>query len=155
MRRLWNNKLVLTITIFFSTLSLGTVMAYDPGYGVSVDIPFTFNAGTTKLPAGEYTIVRNSNQDSSMKISNADDSVAVMLLVADTSEPIHPQNPELVFDRIGNKDFLREVRMDEISYLFTVSPQEEQMKLTGKKSEMHKLSGTYLQEHKNGKMDVY
>lgn len=111
-----------------------------PGYGVEAKIPFEFTAGDTQLPAGNYLIVRSSNVEPSMEISNEDKSIKVFLLVEYMSEMDGTQPAELVFHKIGDKDFLSEVRTQSDIYQLEESQQEKQLVMQGSQSEAHKIS---------------
>jgi hypothetical protein len=148
MRKLINTKSLLTLALFVSVFALSPVMATEsfPGYGVQADIPFAFNAGDTLLPAGNYRIVRSSNVQPSLEVLNEDGSVGVFLLVEDSFDTKEPEISELVFTKIGGKDFLKEVHTESTDYQLETSHQEKQLEVQGTKSEIYKIAGVKIKK---------
>jgi hypothetical protein len=74
---------------------------------LEVNIPFQFQAGNAKLPAGEYRIhmVGDSNL-TVMLISAADDSTSTFFQVTETSAKSAPTKSELIFNKYGDHYFL-------------------------------------------------
>lgn len=74
----------------------------------SFEIPFSFNVGKDKLPAGKYEVKRVSS--SSFLLRNATGDVAVIALSPLTINEKALENAEkLVFNRYGNQYFLRQI----------------------------------------------
>jgi hypothetical protein len=148
MKKLINTKSLLILTLFVSVFALSPVMATTsfPGYGVQAEIPFAFNAGDTLLPAGSYRIVRSSNVQPSLEVLNEDGNVGVFLLVEDSFDTKEPETSELVFKKIGGKEFLREVHTQSTDYQLEMSHQEKQLVMQGTKSETHKISGVQIKK---------
>jgi hypothetical protein len=72
-----------------------------------VNVPFTFNVGNAKLPAGEYRInVMDDSNLSVMTISNTDGSASAFFQVRETQAGSTPDQSELIFNRYGNTYFL-------------------------------------------------
>lgn len=142
MHKLFKTKSLLILGVFTFAMSLSTAMAFTlhPGYGVEANIPFAFNAGETQLPAGNYIIVRTSDVDPAMKLTNENSNISVFLPVEDMAEMNGSETSELVFNKIGDKDFLSEVRTDGDTYQFEKSHQEKQLVMNGSKAEHHKIS---------------
>ena len=142
MNKLFNTRWLLTTILFFSTAFLGIASAQmeNADLGVKAQIPFAFNAGNTRLPAGDYTIVRTTDINPDMEIRNADDTIGVLLIVEDTPSAMHPQNAELVFDKINQKEFLREVHTTQTDFQFPVSRTEKKLEMKGAKSQSHKIT---------------
>ena len=142
MHRAFKTHLYLTLAVFTFAMSLSTAMAFTlhPGYGVEATIPFDFNAGDTHLPAGKYLIVRTSTVEPSMELTNEAKNIKVFLLVEDMSEVKDSLPAELVFHKIGDKDFLSGVRTEGDAYQFEQSHQEKQLVMNGSKSQTHKIS---------------
>lgn len=70
---------------------------------IRVNVPFSFIAGTTRLPAGEYEIsTPNVNSDYTLLIRevNGHGSALVQTMPV-SSEPGMARKTELVFDRVG------------------------------------------------------
>jgi hypothetical protein len=77
---------------------------------LEVNIPFQFQAGNAKLPAGEYRIhvVGDSNL-TVMRISAADDSTSTFFQVTETEAKSAPNKSELIFNKYGDQYFLAKV----------------------------------------------
>jgi len=77
---------------------------------LEVNIPFQFQAGNAKLPAGEYRIhvVGDSNL-TEMRISAADDSTSTFFQVTETEAKSAPTKSELIFNKYGDQYFLAKV----------------------------------------------
>ena len=76
------------------------------------NIPFTFNVGQTKLPAGKYTItvVNPSSDRKVLQIRNADGHSSAMIQT--TSELRNAaDNAKLVFHRYGDRYFFAQAQM--------------------------------------------
>ncbi|MEJ2111937.1 MAG: hypothetical protein P8Z37_18905 [Acidobacteriota bacterium] len=146
MRKLFKSKLLLTLAMFVPVISLSTVMAFtlDPGYGVKAEIPFAFNAGNKQFPAGEYSIVRTETVEPTMVVKNANGIDEEFLVVEDTNNMMQTQTPEIVFHKIGDKEFLREIRTGETVYLFEAPRLEKQLEMQSKKMEVHKISSSQI-----------
>ena len=78
---------------------------------IRAKIPFDFNVGDKKLPAGKYTFSRLSgNYDSKvMSVSSADAGAHVFQLTFDTSVPTPKNESTLVFHKYGDQYFLEQV----------------------------------------------
>ena len=86
-----------------SFVSIGQVMAQD--HAVQATIPFDFAAGNKVLPAGTYTIATKSTN--MIVISNGEQPEVVSAVLRDANES---KNQLLVFDRLGDRYFLNEIR---------------------------------------------
>jgi hypothetical protein len=148
MKTLMNTKSLLILALFMSVFALSPVMATEsyPGYGVQADIPFAFNAGDTLLPAGNYRIVRSSDIEPALEVLNEDGSVGVFLLVKDSFDTKEPETSELVFEKIGGKDFLTEVHTESTDYQLETSHQEKKLEMQGTKSLTPKIAGMHYKK---------
>lgn len=142
MKTLFKNKMFLTLMMIFSGFFAGSVFALDltEGRAVQADIPFGFMAGNTQVPSGEYDVVQVSDYGPILELRNNSNKVEVLLPVEYTVDSTGPQSSELVFDKIDNKDFLREIRMDDFSFELTKPEQEVKLEMLGHKKESHRLS---------------
>ena len=86
-----------------SFVSIGQVMAQD--HAVQATIPFEFAAGNKVLPAGTYTIATRSTN--MIIISNHDQPAVETAALRDPNES---KKQVLVFDRLGDRYFLSEIR---------------------------------------------
>jgi urease accessory protein UreE len=83
------------------------------------DVPFTFQAGATQLPAGHYLITED-HQRQCIKIRNLDThAVAVVPVMQNAPGPL---KAVLVFHHIGNQHFLTEVSAGADSLDLTLLP---------------------------------
>jgi hypothetical protein len=97
---------LLILSILALTLFAGNAHAQIVG-DLTVDIPFQFHAGNTKLPAGKYRIHMLDNSDLMlMEISSADGSTSALFEVQSTEANSAPAKSELIFNKYGNRYFL-------------------------------------------------
>src|ERR1043166_6455437 len=68
------------------------------------NIPFEFNVGNQKLPAGEYMVRVIGSDDSILQISNIDGRKSVVLLTRSVQGKMQ-DNGKLVFNRYGDTHF--------------------------------------------------
>jgi hypothetical protein len=73
-------------------------------------IPFAFEVGSNSLPAGEYTVERMGSVSGTYAIRNEDGTNSIFFH-AFTAEPRFGKDKDwtLVFDRLGEKNFLKNV----------------------------------------------
>jgi hypothetical protein len=83
-------------------VSIGQAMAQD--HAVQATIPFEFRAGNKVLPAGTYTIATGT--DNLIVITNHDQPAVVTVALRDGRDL---RKQELVFDKYGDRYFLREI----------------------------------------------
>lgn len=101
--------------MMFMTLSLLVVAGLSSAQAqisrrLEVDIPFKFTVGDTTLPAGKYYVKQPGDMElQALEISSADGKVSVFALVENAQGDKTPSKSELVFDRYGDRDFLRQV----------------------------------------------
>jgi hypothetical protein len=77
---------------------------------LEANIPFQFQAGNAKLPAGEYRIhVVQASNLTVMRISAADDSTSTFFQVTETEAKSAPTKSELIFNKYGDQYFLAKV----------------------------------------------
>lgn len=67
-------------------------------------IPFAFTVGQTEMPAGTYTISRES--DSAIVIRDSNTAKGVLSLFSSEQAGSSDDTPKLVFNKYGNKYFL-------------------------------------------------
>jgi len=110
--------IALTLTVLFGAgLS---AHAQDPD-SVVVKVPFEFVAGASTLPAGTYTIGRNSSgANPGLNIRSDEHSVFLLPIDAD-SVPGGP--PKLSFEHVVGKYFLSKVETPERVYNLNTSPE--------------------------------
>ena len=97
-----------TLFSLLITLALATAAVSAQTRSVRASIPFNFNAGDSKLAAGEYTI-RRISQDA-LVIESADGKTRVMVAAPRSIDQRLNQGKEkLVFHRYANNYFLSQV----------------------------------------------
>jgi hypothetical protein len=135
------------VMMFVSSMAMGVGIAQvnDNDYGVQANIPFAFTVHNTRLPAGNYEIVRVSDVDSVFEIHNADNSVAVLLMADNTKDTIsHAQNPEIVFDEIGGQYFMRGLNTEDYGYTYAEPRMEKKLEMQGQKVESHSVQCKHM-----------
>jgi hypothetical protein len=78
---------------------------------ITANVPFSFMVGNTSLPAGEYEFLApnvNSNYTLLIRRVNGDRSIIAPAMPVSLGYKTAPKT-ELVFDRVGDKEFLRQV----------------------------------------------
>lgn len=74
---------------------------------IEVNVPFQFQAGNAKLPAGEYRIhMLDDSNLTVMQISSADGSTSTVFQVEDTEPTSAATKSEVIFNRYGDQYFL-------------------------------------------------
>jgi hypothetical protein len=74
---------------------------------LEVNVPFQFQAGNTKLPAGKYIIhVLDDSNLQVIEISSADGSTSALFEVEPAEASSTPAKTELIFNKYGNRYFL-------------------------------------------------
>jgi len=136
MNRLFKNKMFLTMMMLVFSSAMGVAVAqvnnYD--YGVQANIPFVFRVENTRLPAGNYEIVKVSDVDSAFEIHNTDNSVAVFIMAEGATDVLSgTQHPEIVFDQIDGKYFLRKLNTEDYEYTYAKTSQEKKLEMAGQK----------------------
>lgn len=149
MNKLFKNKMFLTMIMFLSSMAtgIGVAQGLDNNAGIEANIPFAFTIENTRLPAGNYDVVGISDVDSIFEMQNDDNSVAVLLVPEETKDRLSQINaPEMVFDKIGNKYFLRELQTEDYGYKYAMSHQEKQLEMQGQKAESHRVQCTHMKK---------
>jgi hypothetical protein len=141
MNKLRINKWFMSLLMLFSAVAMSIVLAQaqDIDTGVKTDIPFAFTAGNTSLPAGQYEIVPVETVEPTLELRNAKNDTSVLLVVETKRSVMKEPTPEVVFDKIGNREFLRGVHTEEFVYRIVESNQEKNMEMNGHKSISHKV----------------
>lgn len=102
---------ILRSSLIACALTIGTLAstqtaAAQGGNAVAqANIPFAFQSGNQHMPAGEYRITRDDHLILLRGPSNAADYV----LMNETVSVKAPSKGKIVFDRYGDKYFLREI----------------------------------------------
>ena len=96
--------LVLALTFYASNTQAQIVGALE------ANIPFQFHAGNTKLPPGKYVIRMLEASDLTvMEIRSADGTTSALFEVLQSDANSRPAKSELIFNKYGNRYFLRKL----------------------------------------------
>jgi hypothetical protein len=77
---------------------------------VKADIPFAFQVEGKTLPAGQYTIERVWSNYTDLLAIRGDKNHSQALFVTESIQKLQPsKDTQLVFDRIGNHYFLKDI----------------------------------------------
>jgi hypothetical protein len=90
-------------------------------------VPFAFEVGGATLPSGEYTLRQLEDLDPNvLELRSRDGGRVLLFFVNDTGTPTAAAvQPKLVFDRYGDKRFLRAVQLEDgARELVAASPDE-------------------------------
>ncbi len=150
MNRPFNSKCILPLLFFLFLMVVSSVpaSAQIENY-LECKIPFPFTAVGTRLPAGTYTIaVVDISVPSELELHSADDKIGVFLETNNAKANGLPKISELVFDRIGQRDFLREIWVESMSYGYQLSESRAEAKLVkqGQKRETHRLTVKHVKK---------
>jgi hypothetical protein len=100
--------------MFVGILGVVVLVALPIVYGQSEErviatIPFAFTAGTSTLPAGEYTISQVPNTPGIVLIRSQDNHTSVFFGTESAYAIQIPQRTELVFNEVGDRYFLSQI----------------------------------------------
>ncbi len=143
------------VYLFASVVALTVVLCSIAAWAqltsgeLEAKVPFPFTATNTSLPAGSYFIQAVEDTVPVLELTNFDARVGVMLQT-ENAQAKPNQTSELVFDKFGDKYFLREVWVEGSSYGYFLPKPRAEVKLekSGAKLERHRLS---IIHHKNRK----
>src|SRR2546428_6825072 len=95
-----------------SALGILLLLAIASGYAQSLDpmhvnIHFQFTAANTTLPAGEYTVGRLASDSPLVLIRSVDCKAAGIVMTISAQSRTAPNQSKLVFNRYGQRYFLR------------------------------------------------
>jgi hypothetical protein len=100
-------------TLGLAALAAGPAFAMDPETLV-VHVPFAFTVRNATLPAGDYSVRPLSDLARNvLEIRSVDGRHCAFVLTSDAPGEHRGAPPQLVFDRYGDKDFLRAVELPE------------------------------------------
>ena len=107
-----NRYLNIPIAVIVLAVALTAQAQSSSAQRVIATIPFAFNAGDTRLPAGKYTFtVTNPSSDRKiLQIRNADGRSTAMILTTSVSGNA-ADSAKLVFHRYGDRYFFAQTKM--------------------------------------------
>jgi hypothetical protein len=101
----WNVAFVLFVPFLAADLSNAQIVNQ-----VDVDMSHSFMITSKTFPPGKYSFRMSQGSDlQSMSIANADGKTLDQFMVRESIAPKTPTHTELVFNRYGNKEFLRKI----------------------------------------------
>lgn len=90
-------------------LTFGVVAGYAQRPRASVQVPFSFTAGGSEMPAGSYRISTDPNNPTILRVRNeAGDKTALCTVITRLSAS-ESAKAQVVFDKVGEKRVLSEV----------------------------------------------
>ena len=146
MRRFLTNKFLALMLTTAAAVALAPSMVHAQLIGeLKANIPFKFTAGTTTFPAGSYVIrVMDITDPNELVIAQEDGKVeaVVSTLDAQAKQPI--KQSELVFSKLGDREFLSEVWPDQTGSGYQIEKTRAELKLekSGAKRQPHRLRAT-------------
>jgi hypothetical protein len=87
-------------------LVVGLAFVSANAQSVKAKVPFSFTVSGKILPAGDYTMVTNSNR---LKITNGDGRIEAMASVYDASGHSDGEKSQIIFHCYGDRCFLAEL----------------------------------------------
>ncbi len=107
-----NHRLLTIASMLVAVVAFSAIPGFSvTPYHLRVNVPFSFIVGTTRLPAGEYDISTpnvNSNYTLMIREVNGHTSILVQTMPVSSKNRIASKT-ELVFDRVGQDEFLRQI----------------------------------------------
>jgi hypothetical protein len=102
-------KRITAIALFAAASILGASSALAQDAQLRATMPFDFTVGGKHLPSGTYAVTRAFG--TLIAVRNLDTSISALSAVSPASDPsIYEANDaKLVFDKIGDQYFLREI----------------------------------------------
>lgn len=126
---------ILTLVPFASVLSLIILIApslhAQINSQIETNIQHPFIVGPATLPPGQYEFRMMQQTDlSAMTATNKQNGASVKFLVRPSQDSHVPRHSELVFDRLGDKDFLTNVYQRGVEVgVAVVEPSREESRL--------------------------
>ncbi len=149
MNQFFNGKRLLYV-LFLLTLAVISVPAYAQiERELDCNIPFAFAAANTRLPAGAYVIViPDPSEPLILELQTADGKTGVLLEAISAKPQTLPKTSELVFDRIGKREFLREMWIQDMSYGYQLMKSRAEAKLEKQalKVESHRITVKHVKK---------
>jgi hypothetical protein len=130
MRELYKGKNLLVAVAFVAAMALGTATAHAQLIGeLEANIPFAFSADNTRLPAGEY-FIRPAQEIGStvLEIESKNKNVSVFVIAEDLKSTQPPKTSELMFDKVGDHYFLREIMIQDSSLGYNLAQSKAEAK---------------------------
>ncbi len=105
MRKLFLGTAVLAAACLFQTGAYAQLAG-----NITANIPFSFHVGDQAMPAGNYTMKELADRDMEVRNDQTDKVVLELGAVTETVDP--SKDTELIFNRYGNSEFLRKIKVE-------------------------------------------
>jgi hypothetical protein len=133
--------------IFALLVTAAFVLSGNRGYALVIDeivvnVPFSFTVDNTTLPAGHYVIsTPDSMVPSLLEIHQENGDLGVLFLTEEAPSDRTPTKSELVFNRIGKREFLHQVLEDGVmpSNQLMMSSAEKKLDKEMANGELHRV----------------
>jgi hypothetical protein len=143
MKRLVKNRFNVLLLAAAAVLVLAAISAHAQLTGtIEANVPFTFTAGSAKLPAGSYTIrVLDINDPHVLEIADTNRKVEILVNAEAATGDLAPTRTELEFDKIGNREFLSKIwlRGERDGYQLEKSRMQMKLEKDGAKPQSHRV----------------
>jgi len=100
---------LLTLAALVLTITLQAQTPTPSGSLFTINVPFSFVAGETTLPPGQYTVSHFPNSDWILFRNDDGHSIAMLQIMASSAPRGQSGNSKLVFNRYGENYFLAQV----------------------------------------------
>jgi hypothetical protein len=141
MFRIFSSKMYVAVMMFLSTMAFSAVAAHAQiaETAVKADIPFKFTVENTTLPAGHYTISQPFDEEPTLDMRDSKKDINILLVAESVGDNATREQPSLVFDKIAGRDFLREVRTNNQTFVLNKFPQQVKLEKKGEKAQSHSV----------------
>ncbi|PYY13486.1 MAG: hypothetical protein DMG61_13195 [Acidobacteria bacterium] len=119
-------KLALFFAVVLFVPILGEMAHAQLDQTVKADVPFDFYAGKQKMPAGSYTLKFDVGS-SNVEIFDADNHG--MFLLRNEIQNVNASGASLLFDRLGDRYFLKTIETSDLDIGFPVNDAERRLAL--------------------------
>jgi hypothetical protein len=116
-------------------------MSFAQSYGVKANVPFDFTVANKLLPAGSYTIIREST--GLIEIRNHDKPVAVLTVVSH-DENTSSDGGKLIFHKYGDQYFLSEILSDWATMNVNVPRSKAETRVRLQQAMVHPASEVFI-----------
>ena len=147
MRQILNSKRLLVISSLLLTMAAGYTVYAQIVRELDCNISFAFTAENTRLPAGKYVIVvQDVSEPLILELKSADGKIGVLLQANSFQPQMVPKTSELIFDRIGKREFLEEIRIQDMQYGYQLAKSHDEVKLEKQnlKPETHRVTVKHI-----------
>ena len=148
MRQVFNSKHFWVISSLLLMMAAGCIVYAQIVRELDCNIPFPFTAGNTRLPAGKYLIiVPDVSEPLILELQSADGKISVLLQTNSFQPSMVPKTSDLFFNRIGKREFLREIGIQDRQYGYQLAKSHDEVNLEKQnlKPERHRLTVKHVE----------